>query len=380
MKVEPSMRVIRKMKMMKSRITKSRMTAQFFSEGIFENSVKNDQEASSSKDQQAGDRLDRNVEIELDCKVAQALQASLDDDTGDCKETTLLAATSKKEVKDAESVIKALEERVLTSRKFFITLRRGIPLEQVISLWQRERRRKSPEDAISVKYHGEDGIDTGALAREFFADVMTEIGNRLFPDGSPTNSILYVQNWTFRTAGEIVAASLAQNGAPPNFLEEAVFDTLVNFDVDIRRLQPDIHLTPKERDTLNNIKANLSQYHDMILDHGYTGVINEENMDDIIGTVVISIWNKRVLFLKEFKEGLGLFGLKSIISHSPHYCKTLFVKGHLEKVDANYLVGLLHPEFSPEGTSRRCAEEKVIDHFQDLLLSMKDDPMTGYAI
>ena len=88
----------------------------------------------------------------------------------------------------------------------------------MISLWQRESKRKSPENVVRVKYLGEEGIDSGGLAREFFAGIIPQIANSSFPQGTPVDSTLYVRNETFRTAGEIVAASLAQDGPPPTFL------------------------------------------------------------------------------------------------------------------------------------------------------------------
>ena len=57
----------------------------------------------------------------------------------------------------------------------------------------------------------------------------------------------------------------------------------------------------------------------------------------------------------------------------------LFVKGHIDDVDANYLAGLLRPQYSPEGSSRKLLEEKVVDHLQDFLLSLEDDNITGYS-
>ena len=90
-------------------------------------------------------------------------------------------------------------------------------------------KEKSPENVVRVRYLGEEGIDFGALAREFFADTIPQIANTLFPGGAPVDSTLYVRNETFRTAGEIVATSLAQDGPPPNFLDTVVFETLVNF-------------------------------------------------------------------------------------------------------------------------------------------------------
>ena len=136
-------------------------------------------------------------------------------------------------VSDHSSVIQALEKRVVTIEQFFLVVRRGIPFERVISLWQRKSKRKSPENVVRVKYLGEEGIDSGGLTREFFAGIIPQIGNSLFPRGTPVDSTLYVRNETFRTAGEIVAASLAQDGPPPNFLDTVAFHTLVNLDMDI---------------------------------------------------------------------------------------------------------------------------------------------------
>ncbi|KAJ7352803.1 hypothetical protein OS493_033865 [Desmophyllum pertusum] len=49
-----------------------------------------------------------------------------------------------------------------------------------------------------------------------------------------------------------------------------------------------------------------------------------------------------------------------------------------KKVDANYLFSLMAPQFSPEGSSHRYSEEQVMDYFQDFLLSLEDDKVTGY--
>lgn len=280
---------------------------------------------------------------------------------------------------DYTSVVQSLERNVITSEQFFLVVRRGIPFQRAISLWQRESKRKSPTNLVRVKYLGEDGIDSGALAREFFSDTITQIGSILFPRGTPVESTLFVRNETFRTAGEIVATSLAQNGPPPNFLDAVAFDSLINLDMDIRALSPEKHLTSEEKKLFDAIREDVGKHQDYIIEHGYTGVINEEHIDDILGSVLVSIWHKRVLCLKEFRQGMDLYGLASILSHSPDACKPLFVKGHISDVDANYLAGALNPQYSPEGSSKRLVEEKVVDHFQDFLLSLEDENITGHS-
>ena len=317
-------------------------------------------------------------QIQSDYEMAQAIQASLDNDLQD---DTLAKGTAENLVTydDHICVIQSLEQSVITTDQFFLVVRRGIPLQRVISLWQRESNRKSPKNLVRVKYLGEEGIDSGALAREFFSDTIAQIGSTLFPAGTPVESTLYVRNESFRTAGQIVATSMAQNGPPPNFLDPVVFDTMVNLDMDIRALTPDKHLTSEEKKKFDIIKEDVSQHHDYIIEHGYTGVINNERIVDILGSILVSIWNKRVLCLKEFKEGMDHYGLSNILSHSPGACKPLFVKGYIHDVDSNYLTGLLQPHYSPEGSTRRQLEENIVDHFQDFLLSLEDDSITGYS-
>ena len=52
----------------------------------------------------------------------------------------------------------------------------------------------------------------------------------------------------------------------------------------------------------------MSSHHETIIDHGYTGTIDEAHVDEIVNSVIISIIVKTVAFLKEFLEGLKLFG------------------------------------------------------------------------
>ena len=87
---------------------------------------------------------------------------------------------------------------------------------------------------------------------------------------------------------------------------------------------------------------------------------------------MVSLLSRRALFLKEFGKGLELFGLASLVQGNADLCKSLFVKDTKANiVDANYIVSVLKPMYSQEGTSRRITEEAVIDNFQDFLMRMK---------
>ena len=142
---------------------------------------------------------------------------------------------------------------------------------------------------------GEEGIDNGAMAKEYFTNIMNEIRKNVFPDGSPQNSMLSVHNGTFYSCGQIVATSIAQGGPPPCFLEDCVYDMLVLGNFNMNALIPEKHLTSHEQTLIKSIKDNLTLMQDVILEHEYTGKIDKEHVDDIIGTVMVSIISKRLL-------------------------------------------------------------------------------------
>ena len=60
-------------------------------------------------------------------------------------------------------------------------------------LWQRGRKKKPVEYKLSIKYLGEEGTDTGALSREFLANVISDIAKIVFPNGRR-----YIQHCSFR--------------------------------------------------------------------------------------------------------------------------------------------------------------------------------------
>ncbi|KAK3737851.1 hypothetical protein QZH41_004789 [Actinostola sp. cb2023] len=284
------------------------------------------------------------------------------------------------ECKDPSSVVKALEKRVDHSEQLSLVIRRGAPLTRVLSLWKREVSKKSPEKKLVVQYHGEEGVDNGAIAKEFLSEITKDIRRTMFPDGSPINSTYHVQNGNFKACGQIIAVSLAQGGQPPCFIDESVYDLLIDPDVDLKELDQEKYLTAKEKEMINSIKEDVSSHHEVIIDHGFTGVINQENIDEIVKSVVVCLVTRKNVFLKEFMAGLQLYGLASIIIHNPKACKSLLVQQDLqEAVTANDVFAMIQPEYSPLGTSRRNIEEKLIDFLQDFLFHLEDDSnIAGY--
>ena len=68
----------------------------------------------------------------------------------------------------------------------------------------------SAQTAVRVHFSGEEGIDSGAVAKEFLTSTLPNIGSVMFPGGKPFESTVHVQNnGIFKACGQVVASSLA---------------------------------------------------------------------------------------------------------------------------------------------------------------------------
>ena len=263
--------------------------------------------------------------------------------------------------------------------QFFIATRRKAPFSRIISLWQRQASKSHPTKVLRVHYSGESGIDSGAIALEFLERCIPDMAQSMFPDGAPLESSFLVQNGSFRTCGEIVALSLAQGGPPPCFLEQCSYESAFK-EIDMMNIGEE-NLTTKENQVLEEVRSDCQKHQDLIIDNGYTGAIKEENLEAIIRSLKVSFVSRRCLYMKEFMLGLSSYDLDKMIMQKPLVCQPLFVFGELKKditPDADYLFSLLQPQYSREGTSRRCYEEDVMDFFQDILNDCETGNVVGH--
>ena len=183
------------------------------------------------------------------------------------------------------------------------------------------------------------GIDTGTMSQEFLAQVISDMGREMFPDESPTDSTYHVQNGNYRTCGQIVAVSLAQGGPPPCFLEQCAYESMLN-SVDMVNIQ-EADLTTKEQKLLNDVREDCKNYTDTISEHGYTGIIDEEHVDEIIRSLKVSLVNRRILYMKEFFTGMSIYGLAELVKSNPLVCQPLFVNGNFKEQLAPLLLCLI---------------------------------------
>lgn len=88
---------------------------------------------------------------------------------------------------DRFSIFDELSKKVDDSRQFFIVTRREAPLERVLQIWLRAvgRNPSGITGTLSVKFIGENGIDSGALSKEFLTEQVQNIGTVMFRDGCP---------------------------------------------------------------------------------------------------------------------------------------------------------------------------------------------------
>ena len=126
---------------------------------------------------------------------------------------------------------------------------------------------------LMVHFAGEDGVDTGAIHKEFLSNIIWDISREMFPNGAPLDSMLNVHNGWFRMCGEIVVVSLVNGGPPPCFLDESVYQMLVDpQSVDIQNLNISKHFMSSEIEFIKEIEKEPAHYKDFIIDNRYTGV------------------------------------------------------------------------------------------------------------
>ena len=230
-----------------------------------------------------------------------------------------------------------------------------------------------------VKYSGEAGIDSGKIAKEFLEDTIKEIAATLFKDGVPVNSTHHVQNGDFLTCGEMAAASLAQGGPPPCFLEGCAYNSIFT-ETDLTNVD-EKDLPEKEKITIANIRLDCTKHSDFIIEHGYAGIIDQKFIQDIVNSLKVRFVSDRMSYMQELKKGLDIYGLGDLIQRNPDVCRPFFVKDFKKDLvpDADYLFSLMEPIFSEEGSTKRVIEESIMDYIQDLLIALEDTSVSGYS-
>ena len=106
--------------------------------------------------------------------------------------------TGPESTKIFQGFIKSFESKiVVNSGHFFLVIHRSSPLSKVIFPWRREDAKPLPVKRLRIKFLGENGIDTGAIAKEFLTLKVQQIASNMFPNGVPIDSMLNAANGSF---------------------------------------------------------------------------------------------------------------------------------------------------------------------------------------
>ena len=118
-----------------------------------------------------------NQEVWQDQQIIENVAVQKMSDSLVQQETGAEQSTSETILTDHFSVVKKLSTRVDNTGQFFMVVRRASSFTRRLNLWQRESKRTSPEKCLRVHFTGEDGIDSGAMSKEFLAQAILDMGS-----------------------------------------------------------------------------------------------------------------------------------------------------------------------------------------------------------
>ncbi|XP_073719583.1 uncharacterized protein [Misgurnus anguillicaudatus] len=270
-----------------------------------------------------------------------------------------------------EDLLQLLASRVHADKQFHICISRDNLLERGLKQWQRQKK-GNPVNQLKVTFIGEAGVDSGALRKEFLTEMISGIEKRLFLGQrakSPQYSNSDLDNGLYRTAGGIIAVSLAQGGPAPCFMREWCYLYITTGELDVHKICKDDVDDVELSLLISKVEeaTDFTEVTDDVISCGYTGAFNMDQRDAIIRAIVLHATYRVTPMLGDLRKGLQLYGLLDMLKGHPDMWKTLFVPGEDNTVDSDYILSHVAPEMSAKGTSRASVENKIINFFQDFL-------------
>ena len=104
--------------------------------------------------------LARKIQFEVDVPTIETGDERIGDEHEKSSEPSQCSSPS------LPKLVKQMEKQVDKTGQFFLVVRRGAAFQRSLSLWQRACKATSPQRLLRVKYAGESGIDTGAMAKQ----------------------------------------------------------------------------------------------------------------------------------------------------------------------------------------------------------------------
>ncbi|XP_049447498.1 uncharacterized protein LOC125897975 [Epinephelus fuscoguttatus] len=249
--------------------------------------------------------------------------------------------------------------------------------------WQRQKK-SSPKCRLKVTFFGESGIDTGALSKEFLTEMVAGIEQKLFT-GSPDNkgkNPLYclnsLDNNYFRTAGELMAGSMAQGGSLPNFMHEWCYRYLCSGDSDSIQVSTrdvtDLELSQLFLKEFSSITQNVCMCTNFLNVLIYFIKLSGVLLRNLLcfRAIVLHSTMRLVPMLDQLRKGLQLYDLLEVLKTHPDLCLPLFVPGEDDKVDAAFILEKCQPDFSEKGSVKYSREVNIMNFLQDFLQKTED--------
>ncbi|XP_016373363.1 uncharacterized protein LOC107712567 isoform X2 [Sinocyclocheilus rhinocerous] len=180
----------------------------------------------------------------------------------------------------------------------------------------------------------------------------------------------------YKTCGEIFAVSVAQGGPAPNKKKNGAMTTSAQ-EQDKNEMSKDNVTDPELIELPEQVDAagtdTIADLSDRILASGYTGPIIHEWKKAITDAIVLHSAVRIIPMLQQVCDGLKLYSFHDLLREHSETCQQLFVPGHLQKVDAEFLELAMTPIFSEEGSLRRHRECRIINFLQDFIQKLEDE-------
>ncbi|KAG5275590.1 hypothetical protein AALO_G00122090 [Alosa alosa] len=245
------------------------------------------------------------------------------------------SALSLNSFQSLEEILEWVTLQVDDGGTFSIVVSRDDLYTRAMMQWQRQKR-SSPKHRLRVSFFGEDGIDTGALSKEFFTEMIAEIENKLFVGGAdkkgknPLYCLSSLDQNHFRTAGEMMVASVAQGGPPPNFMREWCYKYLTTqTDSDSMHVSVSDVTDPELVQLITEVNSatddSIHTLIDSIVNCGFTGKISCVNKDAIVRAIVLHATTRVVPMLDQLRKGMELYNMKKVLQAHADLCQPLFV-------------------------------------------------------
>ena len=77
-------------------------------------------------------------------------------------------------------------------------------------------------------------------------------------------------------------------------MDEKAFQSLIHLEMNALDMDSKDCMTATEKQVIDSVKINVNLHGDSVLEHGYTGPVDETHIDDIVRSMKVSLVNKRL--------------------------------------------------------------------------------------